>query len=439
MRDSGRIQAVIELLAEYKKHLGSRGKPIDAIVAGYYRTRRYIGAKDRVAITNLFYYCIRHLRSLTWVAKQNCDDFNERMVVISAVCSSKIYNKRDIPQFFDGSHHAPAVLNKQEVALYNEWKNGTPTDNAPDAVRHNIPDFAHALLEENFAEDWQAAAEGFNRQAPIDIRVNSLKCKKPEEIQARLAQQAIEVMPVNGIPGALRSQARFAAHATDAFKEGMYEMQDAGSQLLALSVAAKPGDKVIDFCAGAGGKTLAIAAQMKNKGRIFALDVAESRLKQLKPRLARAGVDNVMTRLISSENDPWLKRHRETADWVLVDAPCSGSGTWRRNPDLKWRFNPQDLNEIVALQARIIDSAAKLVKPGGRLVYATCSIYRQENHAQVTDFLRKNPRFRLAAPAKIWDKQASIYLSEDGLTQLAPHKDGMDGFFVAQLMHGSTE
>lgn len=437
MRDGPRIQAVIELLSEYKQHNASRGKPIDAIVASYYRTRRYIGAKDRAYITDLFYFSIRHLRSLAWAAGQDCFNFEERKLVISALCFQKTHKAAAISALFDGSHHAPAPLKNDETQLFSYWKAHKSAD-VPEAVQADLPDWALPLLQESFGDDWANAAKGLNQQAPIDLRVNSLKCKDIHALRGRLAAQGIMAEFVPNMQGSLRVAERFAAHATEAFKEGQYEMQDAGSQFLALCVPAKPSQKMIDFCAGAGGKTLAIAAQMNNKGRIFALDIAENRLKQLRPRLARAGVDNVMTRLLESENDPWLKRHKESADWVLIDAPCSGSGTWRRNPDLKWRFDPTDLEEICALQARILDAAAKLVKPGGGLIYATCSVYRAENHAQVAAFTERNPRFRLAAPAKIWDKQASNYLSSDGLTQFSPHKDGMDGFFVAQLMHGST-
>jgi 16S rRNA (cytosine967-C5)-methyltransferase len=439
MKDSARIQSVIELLAAYKQQAGPGGKPVDALVASYYRGRRYIGAKDRVAMTDLFYVAVRHLRSLAWVAGQDCTSFNERKAAISAICLSGIHKNTDIPTLFDGSRHAPAPLDADERALLARWQAGNPLDGAPEAVRANVPDWCAARLQQDYGAAWHRIADGLNQQAPVDIRVNPLRGATVNAVQARLAAEGIALMPVAGLPFALRANARFAAHATDAFREGLYEMQDAGSQFLAHCVAAKPGDKVIDFCAGAGGKTLAIAAQMKNKGRILALDVAEARLKQMRPRLSRAGVDNVMTRVIASESDPWLKRHTQSADWVLVDAPCSGSGTWRRNPDLKWRFAESELEAICGLQARILRAAAKLVKPGGRLVYATCSVYRQENHAQIAGFLEENPRFRLAAPAKIWDKQAGALLSDDGLTQLFPHKDGTDGFFVAQMTLGSAK
>jgi 16S rRNA (cytosine967-C5)-methyltransferase len=229
-----------------------------------------------------------------------------------------------------------------------------------------------------------------------------------------------------------------AAFNTQAFKDGKYEMQDEGSQVVSLLVEAKPGQKVIDFCAGAGGKTLAIAATMQNKGRILAWDVSANRLAQMNKRLARAGVSNVQTHALRDEADPHLKRHLASADWVVVDAPCSGSGTWRRNPDLKWRFTLEDLQEIKQIQQRILTNAARLVKPGGRLVYITCSVFLDENYWQVKQFLGGNPTFRVEAPNKLWNKHVN---ARDGLGSclaLSPHQDGTDGFFAAVLLKEAT-
>ena len=185
-------------------------------------------------------------------------------------------------------------------------------------------------------------------------------------------------------------------------------MQDEGSQLVALLADAQPGHKVIDFCAGAGGKTLAMAATMKNKGRILAWDTSEKRLGQMKDRLKRAGVDNVQTHVLESEHDAFIKRHKETADRVLVDAPCSGTGTWRRNPDLKWRFTRTDLDEVIAaVQQAILQSAARLVKPGGKLIYATCSVLKDENERQIEEFLKSVNNFRVVCAQKVWDKTSS--------------------------------
>jgi 16S rRNA (cytosine967-C5)-methyltransferase len=235
----------------------------------------------------------------------------------------------------------------------------------------------------------------------------------------------------------VRLHQRFAAFNTQAFKDGWFEMQDEGSQIAALLVEAKPGEKVIDFCAGAGGKTLAIAATMQNKGRILAWDSSAARLKQMQKRLARAGVSNVVTHVLTDESDPFIKRHKDSADWVVVDAPCSGSGTWRRNPDLKWRFTPEDLQEVKALQASILASAARLVRPGGRLVYITCSVFADENLQQVKQFIETHARFKVAPVGKIWNTLAKE--SEGGIPhlRLSPHEDGTDGFFAVVLTRQS--
>jgi 16S rRNA (cytosine967-C5)-methyltransferase len=195
---------------------------------------------------------------------------------------------------------------------------------------------------------------------------------------------------------------------------------------------------VIDFCAGAGGKTLAIAATMQNKGRILAWDTSATRLAQMNKRLARAGVSNVQTHVLRDEADPYLKRHLASADWVVVDAPCSGSGTWRRNPDLKWRFSLEDLQEIKAVQLRILKNAARLVKPGGRLVYITCSIFPDENFHQVKQFLGGNPTFRVEAPEKLWNNHTTAREGLGACLTLSPHKDGTDGFFAAVLLKDAS-
>jgi 16S rRNA (cytosine967-C5)-methyltransferase len=210
-------------------------------------------------------------------------------------------------------------------------------------------------------------------------------------------------------------------------------MQDEGSQLVAQLAPVKPGDKVIDFCAGAGGKTLALAAMMQNKGRILAWDTSAKRLEQMKPRLARAKADNVQRHVLASENDPFLKRHKDSADLVLIDAPCSGSGTWRRNPDLKWRMQKKDLNEILAMQKSILESASRLVKKNGHLLYITCSLLQSENDKAIATFLTQQKKFGVASVEKIWSNFSQPTIRQDGGFRLTPHQDGTDGFFAYLL------
>ncbi|SVE26693.1 uncharacterized protein METZ01_LOCUS479547, partial [marine metagenome] len=221
--------------------------------------------------------------------------------------------------------------------------------------------------------------------------------------------------------------------ATQAFRDGWFEIQDEGSQLVAQLVQARPGEIGIDFCAGAGGKTLALSAWMENRGRILAWDVAEARLKQMAPRLARAGVSNVQTRLLKSERDPYLDQHVESVDWVLLDVPCSGTGMWRRSPDLKRRTTQQDLEKVTEQQRQIIDSAARLVKPGGRLIYATCSILRRENEDQVARFLTAHLEFTVK-PVKLPTGKGG----KGPFLRLFPHQHQTDGFFGAVLIKGTA-
>jgi 16S rRNA (cytosine967-C5)-methyltransferase len=217
-------------------------------------------------------------------------------------------------------------------------------------------------------------------------------------------------------------------------KTGEAEIQDEGSQLVALLAGARPGERVVDFCAGAGGKTLAIATQMENRGHVVACDVQEGRLKRAAERFRRAGLHNIQTRLLTSETDRWVKRHKGGFDRVLVDAPCSGTGTWRRNPDARWRAEAHWLGELAALQGRILSSAARLVRPGGRLVYATCSLLPEENEDQVAAFLAAHPDFRVT-PAREAAPQLTDSAHPDYLS-LTPARHGVDGFFAAAMQRG---
>jgi len=288
-------------------------------------------------------------------------------------------------------------------------------------------------LKAAFGERIDEALMALNQQAPIDLRANLLKCKDRSDLILALDADGYFAAPTPYSPIGVRLKKRSPAFNTQAFKDGKYEMQDEGSQMVSLLVEAKPGQKVIDFCAGAGGKTLAIAATMQNKGRILAWDNSESRLKQLPKRLARAGVSNVQIHALRDEADPFIKRHKSSADWVVVDAPCSGSGTWRRNPDLKWRFTPEDLQEVKALQTKILRKAATLVAPKGRLVYITCSVFEDENIGQIKQFLVEHPTFRVESPNKMWNKHLRIVADIGSVCVLSPHQDGTDGFFAAIL------
>ena len=241
---------------------------------------------------------------------------------------------------------------------------------------------------------------------------------------------ATEPTPLS--PVGLRLRKRVPLSGLAAFKDGLFDVQDEGSQIAALMAGARPGMRVVDFCAGAGGKTLALAAGMANRGKLVACDVSARRLERAALRLRRAGVGNVERRVLTSENDKWVKRHAGGFDRVLVDAPCLGTGTWRRNPDAKWRSRPEDLAELVERQQAILRSAARLVRSGGRLVYVTCSLLREEDEAQADAFLAAMPDFALVPAARAWKETiGGASPAGENYLFLTPARHGTDGFFVA--------
>ncbi len=440
MQQASHIQAVIEIM----EHLQSiwaadRRAPVDSLLSKYFKERRFIGSKDRGAISDLTYFVLRHGGTLQWHIEQCDRSVTPRRVVMVGLLfygqsGHTPMEREDIAAMFNGAQYAPSAITQPEQLMLArcEGREFTPPT-MPDAARYNYPDWMEGRLKDAFGDDLPEAMIALNSQAPIDLRANLLKCGGASDLILALDKDGYFGVPTPHSPIGVRLKKRLPAFNTQAFKDGLYEMQDEGSQIASLLVQAKPGQKVIDFCAGAGGKTLAIAATMKNKGRVLAWDVNEKRLDQINKRLARAGVDNVQTHVIKDEKDSFLKRHAGSADWVLVDAPCSGSGTWRRNPDLKWRFGAEDLMEVKALQGTILQNAARLVKPGGKLVYLTCSIFPDENTWQVKQFLMNNPNFRVARPDKLWDKHITLQDGVGPYLQLSPHKDGTDGFFGAIL------
>ncbi len=437
MKPAARIQAAIEIMEHVQSiWLADKRAPVDGLLADYFRARRYIGSKDRGAIAELVYFCLRFGGALQWHVEA-CDRSvtPRRVVMVALLFHEPSMSVDEIADSFDGTQYCPAALTDQERTMLTRCaKHEFLGDEMPEDARLNYPEWMEGRLKDAFGDDLPKAMEALNAQAPIDLRANTLKCKDAGDLILALDKDGYFGVPTPHSPVGVRLKKRIAAFNTQAFKDGKFEMQDEGSQIASLLVRAKPGQKVIDFCAGAGGKTLAIAATMQNKGRILAWDTSANRLAQMGKRLARAGVSNVQTHVLRDETDPFLKRHLASADWVLVDAPCSGSGTWRRNPDLKWRFTLEDLQEIKAIQGRILQSAARLVKPGGRLIYVTCSIFPDENFWQVKQFLGGNPTFRVEAPDKMWNKHL---LARDGVGAslvLSPHKDGTDGFFAAILL-----
>jgi 16S rRNA (cytosine967-C5)-methyltransferase len=296
----------------------------------------------------------------------------------------------------------------------------------------NLPDWLYDKFVAQYGEEeTQALAAVLNTPAPLDLRVNSLKSDR-DKVIAELATAPIAAEPTPYSALGLRIWKKPALQNLPLFKEGAIEVQDEGSQVLAQLLGARRGEMVVDFCAGAGGKTLAIGAIMRNTGRLYAFDVSEKRLTKLKPRLARSGLSNVHPVVIAHERDAKVKRLAGKIDRVLVDAPCSGMGTLRRNPDVKWRQQPEGIAELTEKQAAILDGAARLVKFGGRLVYATCSLLDEENDGIVQGFLASHPDFELVPMHKVLAEQR-ISLEMGDYLKMLPHKHGTDGFFAAVL------
>ncbi|GAB3413513.1 RsmB/NOP family class I SAM-dependent RNA methyltransferase [Massilia agilis] len=299
-------------------------------------------------------------------------------------------------------------------------------------LRSNLPQWLYDKLVAQFGEqETLELAAVLNTPAPLDLRVNSIKANR-EDVIAELATAPIIAEPMPYAPLGLRVHKKPALQNLPLFKSGAIEVQDEGSQVLAQLVGARRGEMVVDFCAGAGGKTLALGAIMRNTGRLYAFDVSEKRLAKLKPRLARSGLSNVHPVVIAHERDAKVKRLAGKIDRVLVDAPCSGLGTLRRNPDVKWRQQPQAIAEMQEKQLSILDGASRLVKSGGRLVYATCSLLNEENDAVVEQFLATHDDFQLVPMSAALAEQ-KIPLEMDKYLKLLPHKHNTDGFFAAVL------
>ncbi len=435
MTPAARLQAALDLLAL----VAAPGPPADRAVADYFRTHRYIGSKDRHAVSDLVYAVVRRRAALDWwIAEAGGGGLEPvRARFIASLALLHGWTAARIAEACDGTLHHPAPLSPAEARFAKALAQRTlEHPRQPEWVRYEVPEWLMAPLKEALGSGYARELAALQEEAPVDLRVNALKGSREEAMRA-LEADGIAAQPTPYSPLGLRLRGRAPVMASKAFRCGLVEIQDEGSQLVALLSDARPGQRVCDFCAGAGGKTLALAAAMANRGRIIALDVREGRLASAARRVKRAGVHNVTHRLLASHRDPWVKRHKASFERVLVDAPCTGSGTWRRNPDAKWRTTPADLAELVELQAEILESAARLVRPGGRLIYATCSLLAAENQAQVEGFLARHAEFRLLPVADVWVGTVGGAAPGTGPTlTLTPARHGTDGFFAAVFERG---
>ena len=387
MTPAARLQAAIELLDAIIASARDGGPAADTLIARYFKERRYAGSRDRRAVRDHVYDAIRR-------AGERPDTGREAMIGLAM-------ERPDLATLFDGSTHAPMPIEPGEVG----------------ASAGAVPAWLAPLLA---APVEQAALLG---RAPVDLRVNRLKATP-----ATVARQLPDAQPIAGLPDGLRLPEGFPVEQADPWKQGLVEVQDGGSQMIALACAAAPGMTVVDLCAGAGGKTLALAAAMAGQGMLIAADTIRARLARLSPRAERAGATFIETLLIDQGHEGrGLDSLHGKADVVLVDAPCSGTGTWRRNPEARWRLTQARLDRLVAEQARIMDFAAPLLAPGGALVYATCALTDREGRDQVDGFLARHDGWTVEA------LDMPLGRAHGAGWLLTPGHDGTDGFFFARL------
>jgi 16S rRNA (cytosine967-C5)-methyltransferase len=410
--------ALVELATELIHRVLQLQHPADRVVSDFFRQHRTLGSRERHTLAETTYGVLRQRLLYQHLAQSGKGEMERRLALLAW-------------QGNDGFLRAAMSDAEQQ------WLASVGTiDRAslPEKLRHNLPDWLAQQLMADHGEAFWPLVEAMNQPAPLDLRVNTFKVKR-DEAAAAFKLGNIEALPTPYSPLGLRIQGKPALHKLDVFLRGDVEVQDEGSQLLALITGAKRGEMVADFCAGAGGKTLALGAEMRNTGRLYAFDTSGHRLASLKPRLARSGLSNVYPAQIAHERDERIKRLAGKLDRVLVDAPCSGLGTLRRNPDLKWRQSPQSVSELVVKQAAILASAARLVKPGGRLVYATCSLLDAENEAIAAAFTAERGGDFAAVPAVEALAKAQVAQPETLVRgeylRLWPHVHATDGFFAA--------
>jgi 16S rRNA (cytosine967-C5)-methyltransferase len=427
MTPAARLSAAIEVFSDIE----ARRRPAADALKDWGLAHRFAGSKDRAAIASLVYDALRRKASAAWIM----GEASPRAVLLAMLKLQRGLAVDALAALCSGERFAPAPLTQEERS---RLATGT-LDAAPAPVAGDFPEWIDSSLARAFGDDRVLEMQALATRAPLDIRANTLKATR-EQVQDGLAHLAPVWTPHSpvGLRVALGEDGRGPAlHSEPEFLKGWFEIQDEGSQLAALLTAVKPGEQVVDLCAGAGGKTLAMAALMANKGQIHATDTDARRLAPIHERLARAGARNVQVRTPRGRGDP-VADLDGTADCVLVDAPCTGSGTWRRNPDSKWRLRPGSLEVRRKEQDAVLDRAARLVRPGGRIVYVTCSVLPEENDDAVERFLGAHAGFAAADPARLLSLaglgalQDNVRLTGRGL-QMSPRLTGTDGFFVAAL------
>ena len=425
MRLPGRLSAAIQVLTDVE----TRKRPVSEALKAWGLANRFAGAGDRAAIGNLVYDALRRRASHAFAM----GDDSPRALVLAVALRDWQEDAAALNASFAEDSHAPSQLTEQEIQHA-----GSDLASAPDHVRADMPEWLAPSLQRAFGDSWIGEGQAMSGRPSLDLRVNTLKSTRERALKslARFSPRETAISPIGITMPAGPRDARTPNVTTDeGYLKGWFEVQDQGSQIVAALSGAKPGEQVLDLCAGAGGKTLALAAAMANKGQIFAYDSDRSRLAPIYDRLKRNGARNVQVR---SPQPDALEDLVGKMDRVIIDAPCTGTGTWRRRPDTKWKLSPELLNQRTGEQAEILENAVRFVKPGGALVYITCSILPEENDDQIAAFRAKHPEFTSVAPADLWQAALGqpipdgIATAGSGLA-LTPRLTGTDGFYCNVL------
>ena len=440
MLPAARTEAAIYLLGK----ITDERRAADDIVRAWFQARRFVGSKDRRAIRERVYGVLRRLNRIDWhleqaqTGAQAGAEHTARLRVLADL----MLEGEDPAVHFDGSPHGPKPLDETEQAVAERLQGRSLDDDAqPLHVRAEIPDWLADKLVPLYGDDFLAEMDALNAPAPMDVRVALARVTRAQAQQS-LHKGGVPSKATPLSPMGLRIEAHTDIARTLAFKKGLVEVQDEGSQILSLLVGAKPSMQVLDYCAGAGGKTLAIADRMglqggHSAGRLVACDIEEARLKRMDQRLHRARLSDLVERHVLNADDIWAETNAGAFDRVLVDAPCTGSGTWRRHPEQKKRLTEERLSELMKTQDEVLNGAANLVKPGGRMIYATCSLLREENEERLGAFLKTHPDFQVTPIQTVWaetfGEQPCPDMGETPYLRLTPAGHGTDGFFVGVL------
>jgi len=430
MTPAARLAAAIQVIADIE----ARRRPANDALKDWGLSHRFAGSSDRAAIAGLVYDALRRKSSSAWLM----DDNSPRAVLLGMLRQERGLGVDQLEKLCSGERFSPARLSEAERSAFA----ADHLAGAPAPVLGDYPEWLDPYFSRVFGDDRAAEGAALAHRAPLDLRVNTLRSQR-ETVLPKLAHLNAEPTPWSPIGLRIRLSADAknpAIHAEPAFRKGMVEVQDEASQLAALFAGAKPGEQVVDLAAGAGGKTLALAAAMDNRGQLYATDISKRQLVPIHERIARGGVRNVQVRTPRGTTDE-LTDLNGRIDLVLIDAPCTGTGAWRRNPDAKWRVRPGALEERLTQQRTLLDRAAELVKPGGRIAYVTCSVLDEENSAQVRDFLARRPEFSIVPPREIvaaalheaTESFCAAALSSPQGILMTPRRTDTDGFYVAVM------